>query len=36
VPVYGGNGNIMGYVDDSGTFVAKFEYDSYGDIHVWR
>ncbi len=31
-PVYGGNGNMMGYVDDSGTFVAKFEYDSYGDI----
>jgi RHS repeat-associated protein len=32
VPIYGGNGNIMGYVDESGAFAAKFEYDPYGDV----
>ena len=32
VPIYGGNGNIMGYVDESGTLVAKFVYDPYGNV----
>ena len=32
VPIYGGNGNIMGYVDESGAFAAKFVYDPYGDV----
>ena len=32
VPIYGGNGNIMGYVDESGAFAAKFVYDQYGDV----
>ena len=32
VPIYGGNGSIMGYVDESGTLVAKFVYDPYGNV----
>ena len=32
VPIYGGNGNIVGYVDESGAFAVKFEYDPYGDV----
>ena len=32
VPIYGGNGNIMGYVDDGGAFAVKFVYDPYGDV----
>ena len=32
VPIYGGNGNIVGYVDDSGAFAVKFVYDPYGDV----
>ena len=32
VPIYGGNGNIMGYVDESGAFAAKFVYDPYGAV----
>ena len=34
VPVYGANGNIMMYVDETGTIAAQFDYDPYGRVLV--
>ena len=32
IPVYGGNGNIMMYVSESGSIAAQYDYDPYGNI----
>ena len=32
VPIYGGNGNVIAYVDSNEELAAKFEYDPFGNI----
>ena len=31
IPTYDANGNIMAYADDSGTIIAQYEYDPFGN-----